>query len=529
MRSLNKYGTMAAAVALLAASGTVAQAADVDLQSLQQQINQLQQQLKDLQAKQAAAPAPAAAAAIPVAAPPPAGTQQPGSFLGAFKIPGTNTMMKIGGFAKMDVTYDAEGNLGAAGAQSYAINKTALANATGNGSSATGGNAGFALAGTPAARQTGRFQMDARTSRLIAETRTPTEYGEVKFFIESEFRGSNYDGNSSNSNSSTLRLRQAYGTLGNLTAGQTYSLWTDRATIPNSIDLTGPAGTESGVRQAVLQYRWDLDKDQKNQIYVGVENPYNDYVGADKEAFTTAGGNMPIDNTTKAPDILAKYAINGSWGRWSTTLMARYLEVDDVAGLSYPNGISGTKNVYAHDATIGYGFSTGPKIYTGLGNAKNAILFRVSGGEGVGRYMNIQSASAVVNGQGKLQTQLVGGYNVNYQHWFTDSIQGNLIYGQQHTWNKNACAVTGSNSLSASQVAAGCSQVANGLQNTVSELEANAFWTVNPYVTFGAAYIYAYTNVGSPLYLGTTTGATRTYSGTTAHDNRIQFSTIIGF
>jgi hypothetical protein len=535
---------MVAAAALLAATGSAAHAADADLQSLQQQIDKLQQQIQSIQA---ASPASTATANPPSAAPAPYGqpvvpVNQPGFLFqnGAFKVPGTNTMLKIGGFAKLDVTYDADGGLGAAGAQSFAINKTSLvapnlgasgsAAASSTATAATSANvtspntastAGFALPGTPEARQTGRFQMDARTSRFNLETRTPTEYGEVKFYIESEFRGGNVDGNASNSNSSTLRLRQAYGTVGNLVAGQTWSLWEDRATIPNSIDLTGPAGVESGVRQAVLQYRWDIDPAQKHQIYVGIENPYNDYSGADKETFITAGANEPTDNTTKAPDVLVKYAVNGSWGRWSNAFLMRYLEVDNVGNQATYGLLTPAR---AHSSTIGYGLSTGPKIFTGLGNEKNAFLFRLTGGEGIGRYMNsTQTPSAIVDNQGKLRGQLVAGYNVNYQHWFADNVQANLIYGEQHTWNKGACQA------GATAATVGCDQSATALVKTVEELEANVFYIVNPYVTFGAAYIYANAEVAGAVNLSSVTGATRAWSGTTAHDNRFQFSTIIGF
>ncbi|HXP96165.1 MAG TPA: DcaP family trimeric outer membrane transporter [Telmatospirillum sp.] len=516
MRSLHKYGTMVAVAALFAASGTVAQAADADLQSLQQQINMLQQQLKDVQAKQAAAPAAgplAGAATVPANGGP--GFLQYGSSAGGFVIPGTKTALKIGGNMKFDMAWDVDAGIGGAGVDQYQIRNAGLA-----------GSGGFALPGTPAARQLGRFSANAGYSRLNFETRTPSEYGEIKFYTEVDFSGSN-GGNEYNSNSHAVRLRHAYGTVGNWLIGQTWTNWTDRATVPNSVENNGPIGPESGVRQALISYRWDIDPAQKNQMYFSVENPFSDFAGADNEALSGAGINNATNFNHKYPDVLAKFAHNESWGRTYLTAMVRDLSIDTV-GIPLGSAAGSKFTGATHDSTVAWGLTGGGKIYTGFGNPKNAVYVRVEGGQGIGRYMNFnsinQNASAVVDTNGKLQSTLAGSYEVSYQHFWNDTNtwQSNVIWGDQKIWQKSSLLT---NSLVNTSTSSGI----QGLPTDFQEIELNLMWSPNSFVMMGPAYIRANARTVAGQNLIGVAGATRATSGTTAIDNRFQFTTQIGF
>ena len=69
--------------------------------------------------------------------------------------------------------------------------------------------------------------------------------------MEGDFFGA--AGNESVSNSNGLRVRHAYGTLGGLLAGQTWTTFSDVAAYPETVDFGGPVGVIFA-RQA--QVRW---------------------------------------------------------------------------------------------------------------------------------------------------------------------------------------------------------------------------------------------------------------------------------
>ena len=112
-----------------------------------------------------------------------------GDHPGSFKIPGTNTSVKIGGYVKADFIYDVDADLG----DSFAASA-------------------IPADGSDADRKSGNFRSHAKQTRLNFSTWTPTEVGEVKLFIESDFFGQG--GNQTFSNSTTFRLRHAYGEIG---------------------------------------------------------------------------------------------------------------------------------------------------------------------------------------------------------------------------------------------------------------------------------------------------------------------------
>ncbi|AMV32668.1 hypothetical protein VN12_11125 [Pirellula sp. SH-Sr6A] len=92
-------------------------------------------------------------------------------------------------------------------------------------------------------RTNSRFH--ARQTRLSLDARRRATDGEIpmRIFVEGDFFG----------DSSTLRLRHAYGEYGNLILGQTWSTLAHRAALPNTLDLTGDVASVS-LRKA--QLRW---------------------------------------------------------------------------------------------------------------------------------------------------------------------------------------------------------------------------------------------------------------------------------
>jgi hypothetical protein len=526
MRNLHKYGMMVAAAALMTAAGSVAQAADPDLQSLQQQILQLQQQLQQLQANQAKqAAAPAAAAATPTKSPYDISMTDPSR--GAFVIPGTNTTLHVGGFIDLSASYDANSSIGPAGyiQTGFSPNKYAN-NAAGNAT----GNSSVALPGTPFAKAIGRFQMDPRFSRLNMETDTPSEFGDIGTVLEFDLFGEGLSANQKLTYSTSPRLRRAFVTVGNWLFGQTQQLTYDGATNVGSIDNNSFMGQESGNRWPQIQYRWNIDPAQKHQAYFAVEAPYSDVLGIAPSNFTAGNMNYQSDVVSHVPDFSAKYVENGTWGRFFAAGTLRNIEVNTngVPGSTAFSGNAAGADVNPIHTNIWSGYvDAGAKVYTTLGDRRNAVFANANWGPADGRgYQYNQNNSAVLSNTGKLYTQQAAGFNVAYQHWFNDNWQSNLAYGLQHQWNKLAY------------------QNPQGLWKGGQQVEANVLWMPTSFLNFGLAYQWlgqeavagqcegtaAWSITGGATCTGTpAVGATRLISGTSAYDNRVLFRTRVNF
>ncbi len=364
MGNLPRNGMIAAALFI---SGT-ANAADADIEALQrqidvqsQQLNALSQQLNALRAQPAAVAAAPATPAAPVASAVPATVGSVGSFPGSFVIPGTNTSFKVGGFADLSVAYDANSTASGAGFlilngfQPKGVTPTSITSL---------GSSKLALPGTPGAKQTGRLQASPRWSRVSLETRTPSDYGEIKFFVESDFEGDGLTANKNTTWSLSPRLRQAYGSIGNLTIGQTVMLVNDQITAPETLDNNAYVGYEAFNRIPAVQYRWNLDAAQKNQISVALESAYNDYLGADNGNFQSGGNEgQPTDNLSHIPDFSAKIARNGSWGRIFAAGEIRDIGVNN---LGVPKVYGSNAAQTASDSVIGSALTAGGRLSTNL-------------------------------------------------------------------------------------------------------------------------------------------------------------------
>ena len=131
----------------------------------------------------------------------PADVVTAGATKGSFKLPGSDTSVTLGGYVKLDAIYsDKSAGVASQGNQFLFPSLIPVG---------------------PAANANARSQttLHARQSRLFVRTATPTSYGDLTMLVEGDFFGT--DGNESVSNSNNFRIRRAWGTLGNLSAGNT--------------------------------------------------------------------------------------------------------------------------------------------------------------------------------------------------------------------------------------------------------------------------------------------------------------------
>ena len=103
-----------------------------------------------------------------------------------------------------------------------------------------------------------------RQTRFGVKTSTPTALGELKTQFEFELFGTGVD-----SGQTTFRLRHAYGQLGKVGAGQTWSPFMDPDVFPNSLEYWGPTGMVF-FRNVQVRY---MPMMGDNQVTIAVERP----------------------------------------------------------------------------------------------------------------------------------------------------------------------------------------------------------------------------------------------------------------
>ncbi|MEE8365756.1 MAG: DcaP family trimeric outer membrane transporter, partial [Gammaproteobacteria bacterium] len=178
----------------------------------------------------------------------------------------------------------------------------------------------------------------------------------LKVYLEGDF----FTGDSSElvSNSRHFRLRHAYGKMGNLLIGQTWSTFMDANWVlyPSTVDFAGPAGA-TFIRQSIL--RWTVS----DGLDFALENPENRVDG----------------QTTRdtVPDVILRYASAGDLS-WQIAGLFQQFEIDGGAfdGQSESNiGITGGVAFKTASGSVSAKFNSNSNRYTyyGFGNPAAVI------------------------------------------------------------------------------------------------------------------------------------------------------------
>lgn len=391
--------------ALVAAALASSPAFGDELSDLKAALKQLQAKVEQLESQQQKSA--------------PANVVTGGDMPGSFKLPGSNTSVKLGGYVQLDAIYDLKGDQGRA---------VDLANVPLNGSAA--------------AQRKGTTTFSARTSRLNLETLTNTSGGPLKTRIEFDFFTS--EGSETFVNGARPRLRHAYGSYGNWLAGQTWSTFMDVDSIPDTLEFIGPTG-QTFIRQP--QVRYTLPTGEGSSLAVAVENPQSDA--------RDAGGNVTA--LDRGPDLAAKWTKAGAWGHVSLRGLARDLRVEDGRG---DNKAS----------RLGWGLGLAGSFK--LGKA-DTFLYQLNGGQGIGRYIqDVTSAAAYSAAPATLRAQKAVGGFVGLQHYWTDALRTNLVYGHTNTHNDSGFGAI------------------SGLNKSTSQAHANLVWSPIKEMDVGAEYIW---------------------------------------
>jgi len=210
----------------------------------------------------------------------------------------------------------------------------------------------------------GNTYFSARQSRLGVKGVIPTDLGDLKTTFEFEMFGTGVD-----AGQTTIRLRHAYGELGQFGAGQYWSPFMDIDVFPNTVEYWGPPGM-AFFRN--VQVRW-MPIQGNTRMTIALERPGASADGgvvADRIELTDVKPRFPV------PDISAEYRYApGKWGYVELAGIYRRIEWKD-QGLQ-PGDISG--------GVSGWGFNLSSNLNFG---ANDILRLSALYGEGIENYMN---------------------------------------------------------------------------------------------------------------------------------------------
>jgi hypothetical protein len=298
---------------------------------------------------------------------------------GVFKIPGTDSTIKFYGYTQLDATVDFSGRV----ADYEDADWATILPLVPSDSSA------YAKKAKP------QLYLTARTSRFGIQTVTPSKLGNIGVRLEGDFNGPNGFQSETFTNSVLFRLRHAYGTVGNLLVGQTWTTFLDFGAAPDTVDFNGP-GTLALVRNPMIRYTIPMGSGMS--LALAAENRRG-------PQFSTADGRFQ-----DVPDLHANFAWNGDKGTFSARLVTQRL-----------NNFNGTETKSAQ--SIAFGVSGSYKL------GGDTVMAQFAGGPGVGRYLlnAITTPFFDFNGAGDMKLWSVYGGHAAYTHIWNPEMRSTVV------------------------------------------------------------------------------------------------------
>jgi hypothetical protein len=298
---------------------------------------------------------------------------------GFILIPGTETIFRLGGYAKVDAIYDPH---------------------------PAGNPDEFIPASFPVPRpldDSDNFNLNARQTRFTFEVRRPGvfEGTTMRFYLENDL----YGGSGNNYN---YRLRHAYAQVGNTYLGYGFSAFMDADALPDTLDFGGPGG-EILAEQVSIQQRFHLG--QNGILAISAERP-------ESQVSSDALG-QNLQGTQDMPDFVVNARTQHPWGHLQLGGLLRRIGYGD-----------GTRS----DQTFGGGAAFSGSINLTQREINNDhVMFSAVGGNGIARYMSDTGGSgldASVGINGSLHELAGTGYYAAYTHYWSKDWRSNLVFGQ---------------------------------------------------------------------------------------------------
>jgi hypothetical protein len=307
-------------------------------------------------------------------------------YSGFFRLPGTQTILKIGGYFKTDFINDLKpaGNSDSFIPSSFPIPSVATVN---------------------------NSTVSVRPTRLSLDFRVPSaKVGEVRFYLEGDLFGTN---------ATTPRLRHAYAQVKNFLVGQTFSNFMDPDAFPDTLDFQGPNGMVS-IRNPQLRYGFALSS--STTFYVSIEKPSSDVIFKTPEF--SAQPNAP------SPDGAIRLRQEFERGHFQIAGVFRSIAA------FLPDGRT--------DSVFGWGINASAGVKT---VGKDNLIFAVAAGHGISRYLQDTSglgidAEVASFSDPHLQATPAVGIEGAYQHYWKKSLRSSAIYSYAAVNNTDRAVTT---------------------------------------------------------------------------------------
>jgi DcaP outer membrane protein len=304
---------------------------------------------------------------------------------GFFVLPGTQTLLKIGGYFKTDFINDLKpaGNTDSFIPSSFPV---------------------------PQATNVNNATVSIRPTRLSLDFRVPsTKLGEVRFYLEGDLFGSN---------ATTPRLRHAYAQVRNFLIGQTFSNFMDPDAFPDTLDFQGPNGMVS-LRNPQLRYGFALSP--STTLYLSLEKPSSDVI------FKTPEFSAQSNSPTRDGAIRLRQEFER--GHFQVAAIFR-----DIA-VSLPDG--------RNDSVFGWGVNTSLGVKT---FGKDNAILAVAAGHGISRYLQDTSglgidAEVASGASNHLEATPAVGIEASYQHYWRKTLRSSAFYSYAAVNNTDLAAI----------------------------------------------------------------------------------------
>jgi hypothetical protein len=252
-------------------------------------------------------------------------------------------------------------------------------------------------------RTNARFH--ARQTRLSFDTRWAADNRVVRIFVEGDFF----------SESDRFRLRHAYGEVGSLLVGQTWTTFTDVAASPATLDFEGSV---SSVNRRQAQARWTQSICHDRLTFaLAIE---------DARFILQLPDGVTAEPRTPSPDFVAHLRMEREWGRLQTGGLYR---------------IGGIQPTGASIAQFGADVITGPAWglnFTGvvLLTEDDKTYYQILFGEGIGSYRGLPDAAPA--SADSVAALPLFGWMVGFTHDWNDNLSSNFTYAENSLDNTPA-------------------------------------------------------------------------------------------